>query len=70
MLITLRVSSRCIRDHRRYHHSETASLCCSHEKSSELRWDDHDEFDEASQQGEAERKPSDERQPVQSESAV
>jgi len=46
------------------------SLRCSHEKSSEFRRDDHDKFDEAGQQGEAECKSSDERQSVQPESAV
>lgn len=40
-------------------------LHCS-QKSSEF----HHEFDEAGQQGEAERKPSDKRQPVQPEPAV
>lgn len=45
-------------------------MCCSYEKSSELRWDDHDEFDKAGQQGEAEREPSDEWQSIQSEPAV
>jgi len=45
-------------------------LRCSHEKSSEFHRDDHDKFDEAGQQGEAERKSSDERQSVQPESTV
>lgn len=35
-------------------------ICCSHEKSSEFRWDDHDEFDKAGQQGETECESSDE----------
>lgn len=47
-----------------------SALCCSDEKPSELRRDDHDEFDEAGKQGEAEREPSGERQSIKPESAV
>lgn len=37
------------------------SLYCSHAKSSKLRRDDLDKFDETGQQGEAECESSDER---------
>lgn len=49
---------------------DDSPLRCSHAKSSKLRRDDHDKFDEASQQGEAECESSDERQSIQPESAV
>lgn len=56
----------------RHYHSfnKLIPMCCSHEKSSEFRWDDYDEFDKAGQQGETKCESSDERQSVQSESAV